>query len=184
MLFGFVMASTLFATVPLHAAKPVAVKKAAPQNVLLNTMQTELTRAMTSLGHAAPQADAKGDGTQPLPPYFISYDVADDYSTRITAQYGALMSSTEDHVRLGDIQVRVGSPALDNTHGTHRTSALSTISLPLEDDGDALARSLWFATNRGYGNALQSYLPSRRALYQSVALHAQATSSPVPAPSA
>ena len=121
-------------------------------------MQTELTRAMTSLGHAAPQTDAKGDGAQQLPPYFISYDVADAYSTRITAQYGALMSSTEDHVRLGDIQVRVGSPALDNTHGTHRTSALSTISLPLEDDGDALARSLWFATNRGYGNALQSYL--------------------------
>ena len=148
---------SLFATVPLHAAKLVAAKKVAPQNVLLTTMQTELTWAMTSLGHPAAQADAKAESAQ-QPPYFISYDVSDSYSTRITAEYGALMNSTEEHVRMGDIQVRVGSPALDNTHGTHRTSALSTIALPLEDDGAALARSLWFATNRGYGNALQNYL--------------------------
>jgi len=159
---GFLIASALLATAPLYAAKPAAAKKAAPQSVLLTTMQTELARAMTQLGHAAPQSDAKpdakADSAQQLPPYFISYDVSDSYSTRITAQYGALMNSTEEHARMGDIQVRVGAPALDNTHGTHRAAALSTITLPLEDDGAALERSLWFATNRGYGNALQNYL--------------------------
>jgi len=130
--------------------------KPAAQSLLLQTMQTELSRAMQSLGK--PATDKTTDGSAQPAPYFISYDVADAHSTRIMAQYGALVNSNETHVRMGDIQVRVGSPAQDNTHGTHRTSALSTISLPLDDDGAALGRSLWFATNRGYGNALQNYL--------------------------
>ncbi len=47
---------------------------------------------------------------------------------------------------------------LDNTHGTHRASAVNSLQLPLGDDREALARSLWLATNTGYGNALDSYL--------------------------
>jgi predicted Zn-dependent protease len=57
-----------------------------------------------------------------------------------------------------DVQVRLGSPAEDNTHGDHRTSALTTLPLPLTDDRDAIARSLWYATNRGYARALDGYL--------------------------
>ncbi len=151
--FACAVVCALFAAAPLHAAKPAPAKKAQPQNLLLTTMQTELTRAMQSLGHG----EGSGAAQQPAP-YFISYDVADAYSTSITAEYGALMSSAENHTRQGDIQVRVGSPAMDNTHGTHRARALSSITLPLEDNGAALERSLWYATNRGYGNALQNYL--------------------------
>jgi predicted Zn-dependent protease len=54
--------------------------------------------------------------------------------------------------------VRLGSPGEDNTHGDHRTSALTTMSLPLTDDSNAIARSLWYATNRGYARALDGYL--------------------------
>ncbi len=56
------------------------------------------------------------------------------------------------------MQVRLGNEAQDNTHGDHRNSALTTVPLPLSDDRAALARSLWFATNRGYGRALDSFL--------------------------
>ena len=59
---------------------------------------------------------------------------------------------------MADVQVRVGTPALDNTHGTHRASAVNSMQLPLGDDREALARSLWLATNTGYGNALDNYL--------------------------
>ena len=59
---------------------------------------------------------------------------------------------------MADVQVRIGSPAEDNTHGDHRNSALSTVPLPLSDDRASLARSLWFATNRGYAHALDGYL--------------------------
>jgi predicted Zn-dependent protease len=112
-------------------------------------MDGELHRAMSSLGGS--------DAAQPKP-YFISYSVSDANMISIGAQYGAIVSSNQAHRRMADIQVRLGSAAEDNTHGDHRNSALTTIPLPLSDDRDVIARSLWFATNRGYAKALDAYL--------------------------
>jgi predicted Zn-dependent protease len=89
-------------------------------------------------------------------PYFISYSVADAESVTITSQYGAIINSNESHERTADVQVRLGTPALDNTHDAHRTSALTTMALPLTDDRAAIERTLWYATNRGYGKALDA----------------------------
>jgi len=113
-------------------------------------MTTELHRAFTSLGK-------QGDEKQ-LPPYFLSYSVADASEVSIQAQFGALVSSAANHQRVADVQVRLGEPKLDNTHGAHRGSAVNSTQLPLSDDREALARSLWLATNTGYGNALDNYL--------------------------
>jgi TldD protein len=118
--------------------------------VLLDAMTTELHRAFTSLGK---QGDAKQ-----LPPYFLSYSVSDATITMIQAQYGALLNSASNHLRVADVQVRLGEPKLDNTHGVHRGSAVNSATLPLADDREALARSLWLATNAGYGKALENYL--------------------------
>ncbi len=118
-------------------------------------MGAELTRAMKSLGSTAP-ADSKG---QPQPkPYFISYSVADAESVSISAEFGALVDSSGNRRRSVDVQVRLGSGAEDNTHGAHRNSGLTSVPLPLADDRVALARSLWYATNLGYGKALNSLL--------------------------
>jgi predicted Zn-dependent protease len=54
--------------------------------------------------------------------------------------------------------LRIGDPKLDNTHGAHRASAVTSAALPLNDDREALARSLWMATNAGYGKALDNYM--------------------------
>ncbi|MDE3063123.1 MAG: peptidase U62 [Acidobacteriota bacterium] len=113
-------------------------------------MSDELHRAFTSLGH-------QGDDKLP-PPYFLSYSVSDSTSLSIRAQYGALVGVNTNHLRSADIQVRAGSPALDNTHGDHRDSAVNSIQLPLADDRAAIARTLWLATNTGYGNAIDNYL--------------------------
>ena len=132
-----------------------------PDALLLQVMETELTRAMSSLGSAATPAapvDPKAKN-QPQPkPYFISYAVSDTDNISISAQFGALTGDNESRRRTADVQVRLGSPAEDNTHGTHRNSALTTMPLPLTDDREAIERSLWFATNRGYGRALDSFL--------------------------
>jgi predicted Zn-dependent protease len=126
----------------------VSQQQAAPP--LLDAMTTELHRAFTSLGK-------QGDDKQ-LPPYFLSYAVSDATMVAIQAQYGALVSSSANHMRVADVQVRLGEPKLDNTHGTHRSSAVNSASMPLADDREALARSLWLATNAGYGKALENYL--------------------------
>jgi TldD protein len=123
-----------------------------PSTVLIDTMESELHRAMGSLGNTAT------DASQQPKPYFLSYAVSDSNTVSISAQFGAISSNRESRRRTADIQVRLGTPAEDNTHGDHRNSALSTIPLPLTDDSEAIARSLWYATNRGYGKALDGYL--------------------------
>jgi predicted Zn-dependent protease len=120
---------------------------------LLDAMTTELHRAFTSLGRAG----APGDDKQ-LPPYFLSYSVSDASYVGIRAQYGAVVDNSASRVRVADVQVRLGDPKLDNTHGTHRGSAVNSMELPLTDDREALERTLWMATNTGYGTALDNYL--------------------------
>jgi TldD protein len=84
--------------------------------------------------------------------------VRDTSVVSVRAQFGALADSSAGHTRSADVQIRVGSPKLDNTHGTRRTSAVNSLQLPLGDNREALARSLWLATNNGYGAALENYL--------------------------
>ncbi len=136
-------------------------------------MTTELHRAFTSLGQASaqpaaapPAASSAGSASNPapapsdklLPPYFLSYTVRDTNFVSIRAIYGGLAESSAGRTRMADVQVRVGDPKLDNTHGAHRGSAVNSQQLPLGDDREALARSLWMATNTGYGTALDNYL--------------------------
>jgi predicted Zn-dependent protease len=136
----------------LALALPVAAGAQQQQTtpVLLNAMTTELNRAFTSLG--------KQESGKQLPPYFLSYSVSDADAVDIRAQAGALIDSSANHVRVADVQLRIGDPKLDNTHGAHRASAVTSASLPLNDDREALARSLWLATNSGYGKALDNYM--------------------------
>ncbi len=151
-----VVLSTLVVTSATAATDPdkktTAVAPVVGDPVLMQAMETELHRAMTDLGNAP----AAGEKTPAQKPYFLSYSVADAENVSISAQYGAIVSSTSSHSRVADVQVRLGTPALDNTHDTHRTSALTTFPLPLSDDRMAIERTLWYATNRGYGKALDA----------------------------
>ena len=138
----------------LACAVAFPVAAAAQQTaVLLDVMTTELHRAMSLLGNGS----ATGDDKQ-LSPYFLSYSVSEASYVSIRAQYGALADSSGGRARVADVQVRVGDPKLDNTHGDHRASAVNNLELPLGDDREALARSLWLATNSGYSSALDNFL--------------------------
>jgi len=132
-----------------------ALAQQQPTPVLLDAMTTELHRAFTSLGK---QAAAGQNPDKQLPPYFLSYAVSDASFANVQAQYGAVVNSATSHMRVADVQVRLGSQKLDNTHGTHRGSAVNSAELPLTDDRNALERTLWRATNTGYGNAVDSFL--------------------------
>jgi len=141
----------------VHAAYKGSVS-ATP--ILLDTMTAELQRAFTSLGKPNPNLPGPNqkDAEKLLPPYFISYSISDSNAVSIRAQFGALADSNTSHVRVADVQVRIGDPRLDNTHGNHRASAVNSLQMPLGDDRAALSRTLWLATNAGYGNALDNYL--------------------------
>ena len=136
---GFLLAETPGSGLPASAL-PVA-----SDPVVMQAMSTELDRAMAQLGTPTTPAVESKSGAPLLKPYFLSYSVADAENVSISAQYGAIVSSNAGHSRTADVQVRLGSAALDNTHGDHRTSALTTMALPLGDDRDAIERTLWYA---------------------------------------
>jgi TldD protein len=138
----------LFLSVGLVSLEPTRSRarsaNANPEPPLLSIMQQELDRAMAALGKADPAA------------YFVSYSVTELVSSAIIASNGAIVSTPSRHERVASISVRVGSQTFDNTHGGNRFSSL-TISIPLEDEPDAIARDLWLNTDRLYKRTAQVY---------------------------
>jgi predicted Zn-dependent protease len=136
------LAAYPLAAAPADSDKPA---KATP-DVALQAMQNELNRAKADLTKSDPA------------PYYISYTAYDQDQIYVAAAYGALLSDTAVKRRSVDVTMRVGSPDLDNTHGQNRSSGMSSGSLPLQDDPDAIARILWELTDREYKRAAPAYL--------------------------
>ncbi|MGB7282180.1 MAG: metallopeptidase TldD-related protein [Candidatus Acidiferrum sp.] len=125
------------------------VDKAAPGLVadpVMKVMQAELARASTDLG--------KTDS----PPYFMSYTVYDQNLVVMVGAYGSLLTDASLQRRQADVTMRVGSPALDNTHDQSRYSGMTSGTLPLGDNQDAIARVLWELTDREYKRAAPAFL--------------------------
>ncbi|HET9400656.1 MAG TPA: metallopeptidase TldD-related protein [Candidatus Acidoferrales bacterium] len=118
---------------------------------MLNVMQQELARAQSALAKSQPA------------PYFIGYTVYDQQVLAISAGQGSVMSSVSSQRRVADVTMRVGTPALDNTHGQGRQSGIMTQTLPLGDDKDALTRGLWLLTNQEYRQAVPAFLNIKTA---------------------
>jgi TldD protein len=132
----------------------VAATPAPPStSILLDAMSGELDRAFASLGKSA-----VANADKQVAPYFISYSVSDASAVAIRAEYGALADSSAGRERVADVQIRLGDPKLDNTHGPHRNSGVRSFSLPLGDDAEAIERALWLGTNAEYGTALDNFL--------------------------
>jgi TldD protein len=113
--------------------------------VLLSAMERELHRGQSELAKQDPA------------PYFTSYNVTDSDSLVVVSAQGAILSSSQARRRSADVSVRIGTPALDNTHGEERRSGISSGQLPLRDDPDAIARVLWKLTYEQYRKAQQAY---------------------------
>jgi predicted Zn-dependent protease len=128
--------------VPVCAAAATAAKS----DPVLAGMEKELLRAKGELGKLSPAA------------YYISYAVEDDQVVMAVGMNGSLMTSTAARKRNGDVIMRVGSPAMDNSHGDHRTSAIRSESLPSADDPNALAHALWELTYNEYRKASAAFL--------------------------
>jgi TldD protein len=127
------------------ADKTPTASKAASDPVL-TAMQAELQRASTSLAKSDPA------------PYFTSYTVNDQDVVVLVGSYGSLITDAAVKRRQADVTMRVGSPALDNTHGQSRPSGMTSGTLPIGDDADAIGRVLWELTDREYKRAAPAFL--------------------------
>jgi TldD protein len=128
-------------------AFPLGAFTSAPTtNIVLTTMQQELQRATTSLAKTDPA------------PYYVSYAVTDTDETAVAASNGSVIYSASVARRQADVMMRVGTVALDNTHGQSRSSGITSGLLPLNDDTNAIARVLWQLTDREYEQASAAFL--------------------------
>ena len=126
---------------PLRAETPLK----APDDLLLATMEKELHRGQSELAKQDPA------------PYFASYNVTDGESLVILSAQGGILTSTRTRHRAADVSMRIGAPALDNTHDQERFSGITSGKLPQRDDPDAIARVLWKLSYEEYRKARQAY---------------------------
>jgi TldD protein len=137
-----VLGIAVIAAVNAGAAPP----KNEPNDALLSAMQQELQRAQTDLAKLDPA------------PYFLSYSVHDQSMAVAVGSQGSLVTSTSGRRRSADVSMRIGTPALDNSHDKNRSSAMGSGTLPLADDRDAIAHELWRLTYEEYRKASSAYL--------------------------
>src|SRR3984893_7615480 len=136
----------ILSAAPAENSPSTKTAPANPGDPILKVMQSELSRASSSLSKADPA------------PYFLSYTVNDQDIVVLVGSYGSLLTDAALQRRQADVVMRVGSPGLDNTHGQSRVSGMSSGTLPLGDDPNAISRVLWELTDREYKRAAPAFL--------------------------
>ena len=123
-----------------------AASAQAQPSAVLGALSRELQREFTVLREKADP-----------PPYFLSYELADQESWTITGALGALTSDSGDHKRYLDVAVRVGTPALDSYHalGNDRAQFTAASWVAIDDHPDSLKMRLWSETDRVYRAAAE-----------------------------
>ncbi|NQT34452.1 TldD/PmbA family protein [bacterium] len=119
---------------------------------ILDVMKEELNRSMKNLADASE-----------VPMYYLQYSVTEvrEYSASVTN--GGLEAPSSSHMRYLDVDVRVSSMELDNTHeirgGGWREnySPRRVIEFPMEADAKAIKAALWNETEYQYSKAQERY---------------------------
>ncbi len=115
------------------------------RSALLDVMADENARWIAAL---ADRDEAPG--------YYISYQVVEQRSISLEAEGSSLLVDEDETARALDVEVRVGSPELDNRHplSDDRMEAFNRLPrlgrAPLQEDEDAMRRELWLETDRRY----------------------------------
>lgn len=96
------------------------------------------------------------------PAHYLAYQLVEQRVVNMEAEGGALITESDDTVRNLDVEVRVGTPQLDNTRALADDSNGLNAPLtrrgivPFGDDKQALANSLWLETDRRYREAVNA----------------------------
>jgi TldD protein len=115
---------------------------------ILDILKAENDRQMDALKKA------------PEPAYYLAYQLVEQRVVSLEAEGGALISDNDDSARNLDVEVRVGSPKLDNTRALSDDANNFNAPLtrrgivPFGEDKQALTSSLWVETDRRYHEAV------------------------------
>jgi predicted Zn-dependent protease len=106
-------------------------------------------------------------------PYYIAASVAREETFEVEASFGALVSRNEAAHRAAFVDVRVGSPALDNHNFADREhpsfmnvwlDAMQGGPVPVDADYDALRQALWLRIDSSYKRGVETLARKRAYL--------------------
>jgi len=122
-----------------------------PQSPVLNTLEQELKREFKQLKKAKP------------PVYFLSYQITERDNLYLGATLGTVNNERIVNEAYLDVDVRVGTPELDNTRKLKLLDADSNTRNPFVikvslDDKNALLNSVWLTTDLAVKAAQERYL--------------------------
>ncbi len=129
---------------------PITGDSPADRSPLLDIMAKENAREMASL---AAEAD---------PAYYLAYQIADTRLVNLEAEGGAIVNDSDDSDRYLDVEIRIGSPELDNSRPLNDENPGLNAPLPRHgivpfgEDPVAIANHLWLETDRRYREAVQA----------------------------
>ncbi len=151
------------AAIFLSFFSPLLKAQNAKPSPVLASLKAELDRSLRTLK------------SQPVPPYFLSYEITDDQVVEVNASFGQITSSVRSHNRQLDIDLRVGDYRLDNTHliatgfpEFNFFERMGFIQVPLEDNPEALRSIIWYNTDRKYKAAVEQFTKVKTAVQVAV----------------
>jgi predicted Zn-dependent protease len=129
----------------LAAAALLQSQAQQPSSPVLGAMQTELARTQAKLK------------SQPVPPYYLSYEITETHSIAVSGAFGKIERSGEYRNRQLDVDLRVGDYTMDNTRevrGDFNFPQYNSAAVPIDNDPDAIRAVLWHQTDASYKRAL------------------------------
>ena len=130
------VAASILAAHPVRGATPV-----------LDAMKQELQRSVEALSK------------QPTPLYYLSYEITGNRRYSVRASFGNVIGSSEGENAVADVDLRVGSPELDNTHSIRGDSFANFPRYAYQQaplgDPEALRSILWRRTDQQYKAAVE-----------------------------
>ena len=119
------------------------------QSPLVKILSDELERNFTALKQKADPA-----------PYFLGYEVTDQEQDVIIASRGSIDGQNHNRDRILDTTIRAGTPKFDNYHrvGGNRPRFTLATRLALDDNADAIRRTVWLTTDRVYRGVAQQLI--------------------------
>ncbi len=138
------------ARIETTAVAPTSDDSPGDRSPLLDILRDENARWMKGLA-------GKED-----PAYFLAYQISDVRVVSLEAEGGALVTDSDETDRNLDVEIRVGSPALDNTRQLSDEQAVFNEPLtrhgivPFGNDRQAISNHLWLETDRRYREATQN----------------------------
>jgi TldD protein len=129
----------------------------------LQAMKDEMARSKSRLELAIPPSN------QPVRPYYVEYRLLDVDMRQIVGEFGALVSTSHNRIRLMTVGARVGDYKMDSSNFIGDENFQGFIgpsgSVGLDRDYNSLRQDLWIATDQAFKEAVETY--SRKQAYLS-----------------